>query len=159
MKETTNAYFRRIYEVACAFQSAKAEREKEKEALIAADDWDAVHDWYEREKSFEFPFPSGQMKAYWAWRHSSEIAQDILALDDFLWEREVKDFCRTLREAGLTEFAYTNRSTAVMENIHAFESAGWRMAGTWRATITTDRFGGDFEETVIGLRFEIEKEG
>ena len=60
MKETTNAYFRRIYEEACAFESARREREKEKEALIAADDWDAVSEWHKREEAFAFLFPTAR---------------------------------------------------------------------------------------------------
>ena len=126
MTEQTKAYFHSMYEVACAFGRAKDQREKEKEALEAADDWDGVRAWYDREKQIQSPFTSGQMKAYWAFDRSSEIETGDLEMNDSLWEREVKDFSDTLRAAGIITFVLTNQSTGLMEDIHNLEAQGWR---------------------------------
>ncbi len=64
MTEQTKAYFHRMYETASAFGQARAEREKEKDALIEANDWNAVSAWREREKQYPDPFTPGQYKAY-----------------------------------------------------------------------------------------------
>ena len=156
-------YFRRFREEAGRYEQARCDRAREKEALIAADDWDGVDAWYKREAQFANPFTPGQYKAYWAFRKSSEIELNDLAgsntyatlvLDDFLWEKEVADFCTTLREAGVRRLIVTNQSTALMENIHQLEAAGWRLMGTSRLEIRTRRFGEETTEVQLGLRFE-----
>lgn len=158
MNEQTKNYFRHMYEVSYAFGKARAEREKEKEALIEADDWDGVHAWYDREKQYENPYTSGQMKAYWAFDQSSEIESGELEMSDSLWEQEVKDFAETLRAAGITTFVLTNQSTGLMEDIHNLEANGWRLVGTCKLPVKEHHFGSDQMVERLGLRFEIEKE-
>ena len=53
MNEKTKEFFHRMYDEAYAYSKAAAEREKEKEALMATDDWDAVKEWHEREAQFK----------------------------------------------------------------------------------------------------------
>ena len=158
MTEQTRDYFHQMYEEALRYHQAAAEREKEKDALIAADDWDAVHAWREREKTFKNPHTSGQLKAYWAFHRSSEIEIDDLEMNDSLWEREVKDFSDTLRAAGITTFVLTNQSTGLMEDIHNLEALGWQLVGTCKLAVKEFRFGTDRIEEHLGLRFQIEKE-
>ena len=158
MTEKTTAYFHHMYETASAFGKAKAEREKKKDALIAADDWDAVSAWWEREKHITEPYTSGQYKAYWAFRNSSEIETGDLEINDSLWEREVKDFSDTLKAAGVTTFVLTNQSTGLMEDIHNLEAQGWKLMGTCKLPVKEFRFGSDRIVEHLGLRFEIEKE-
>ena len=155
MNEKTKEFFHRMYDEAFAYGKAAAEREKEKEALMAADDWDAVKEWHEREAQFKNPFTSGQYKAYWAYRNSSQMGLGELEMNDHLWENEVKDFSETLIAAGITTFVLTCQSTGLMENIHQLEDAGWRLAGTCRLAVKENRYGEDRIEQHLGLRFEI----
>ena len=159
MTEQTRNYVHRMYEDASRFHQAKRLREDEKRALIAADNWDAVDAWNEREKLFPDPFTSGQYKAYWAFDRSSEIETGDLEMNDFLWEYEVKDFTETLRAAGLTTFVMTNQSTGLMRNIHELEAEGWRLVGACKLAVKENRYGCERIEERLGLRFEIEKEG
>ena len=158
MNQKTRDYFQQMYAVSYAYGKAKSEREKEKDALIAADDWDGVQAWYEREKQFPNPYTSGQCKAYRAYAQSSEIELGEIDLSDFLWEKEVKDFSDTLIAAGVTSFVIINQSTALMENIHQLEEQDWRLVGTVKLTVTTHRWGTEETEERLGLRFEIERE-
>lgn len=79
----------------------------------------------------------GQIKAY-------RVYKNDFILEDFLWEKEVKDFVNTLRQAGVKSFVYTNTSTAVMDNFHAFIENGCKFIET---CIT--------EDGCKGLRFEL----
>jgi hypothetical protein len=76
-------------------------------------------------------------------------------MDDFLWEREVKDFINTLREAGITSFVYTNTSTAVMENLHAFAKEGCTMTGLCTITRQETRWGDEEPTEIQGIRFQL----
>lgn len=83
----------------------------------------------------------GRIKAYWCYRCSSP---EEFMLDVHLWGDEVSDFVNTLREAGVKSFVYTNTSTAVMDNFHAFIENGCKFI----ETCTT-------EDGYKGLRFEV----
>lgn len=83
----------------------------------------------------------GQIKAYWSYRYSPT---EELIFDGFLWDNEVSDFVNTLRQAGVKSFVYTNTSTAVMDNFHAFIENGCKFI----ETCTT-------EDGYKGLRFEV----
>ena len=155
MTDQTRTYFKHMYDVAFAYGRAAEERKAEKERLIAEDNWDAVHEWYEREKTYTSPYTSGQYKAFWAYRRSSEMELKDFEMSDALWESEVADFCRTLLEAGVTEFVLTNQTTALMENIHQLENQGWHLTGTCRLPVKQYRYGSDRVEEHLGLRFEI----
>ena len=76
-------------------------------------------------------------------------------MEDFLWEREVLDFIDALKKAGITTFAYTNQSTAVMENLHAFAKAGCTMQGLCTVTRQERRWGDDETTEHPGIRFSL----
>ena len=76
-----------------------------------------------------FPYTQGACKAYRAWAASVERGNEEPELDDFLWEREVSDFIATLRTAGIESFTITDRSTGLMENLHALAAEGCTMEG------------------------------
>ena len=73
-------------------------------------------------------------------------------MDDFLWEKEVRDFVEALRSAGLETFVYTNQSTAVMENLHAFAAEGCTMMGLCTITRQETRWGEEEPYEVQGIR-------
>ena len=85
----------------------------------------------------------GQIKAY-------RVYKNDFILEDFLWEKEVKDFVNTLREGGVKYFVYTSTSTALMSNFHAFIENGCKFVETCIVSESSI-----FEEGKKGLRFEI----
>lgn len=102
--------------------------------------------WLAENPEEPFPFSRGANKAYQAWEGSS----DELILSD-IWEDEVTDFITTIRNAGITEFIYTEHSTSLMANIHRFVAEGCTIAGLYKAEYK--KFWGT--ETVIGIRFNV----
>lgn len=94
-------------------------------------------------------FPSGANKAFCAWgcRCNNEIL-----FDGFLWDKEVHDFIGTMRKAGVETFVFTNKSTALMDNLHDFAAEGCSMEGLY----TIKRKGGIWgEETIKGIRIRL----
>ena len=76
-------------------------------------------------------------------------------MDDFLWDKEVADFIEALRSAGIGTFVYTNQSTAVMENLHAFAAQGCTMTGLCTITRQETRWGNEEPTEVMGIRFSL----
>lgn len=70
-------------------------------------------------------------------------------LKSFLWDKEVKDFVKTMMSIGITRFVYTNTSTAVMDNLHLLEQEGCCIRGL--AVMEK----GFFDEDKKGIEIEV----
>ena len=131
--------------------------ESKKESIIETYGWDSpeTHEWYKKydEMKKNFPFTNGQCKAYRAWCDSIKW-EDIIILNDFLWDEEMDDFIQTLKGSGIKEFVYVNTSTAVMDNIHGFIDGGYDFAGLYMIS-DKDKYGNDW---VKGIRFKMSDE-
>ena len=157
MMNTNNCYFEEMKRIGYAWEEARVERKNRKQQIIDTLGWDSeeLKAWYEEDKAAAFPFPQGASKAYRAWAGSISRKEDEVEMDDFLWEKEVHDFIDTLRRAGIQTFVYTNQSTAVMENLHAFAAEGCTMDGLCTITRHEDRWGDEEPTEVMGIQFSV----
>lgn len=153
----TNELFNTMRRTAYAWSKEKAARKARKKKIISAYGWDSeeLKAWYEEDEAAKFPFTSGEMKAYHAWESSIEYGESELEMNDFNWDHESHDFIETLREAGIKSFVFTNKSTALMENIHAFIAEGCTMEGACLITRQNKRWGNDETTEVQGIRFQV----
>ena len=157
MMNTNNSYLEEMKRIGYAWEEARVERKNRKQQIIETLGWDSeeLKAWYEEDKVAAFPFPQGASKAYRAWAGSISRKEDEVEMDDFLWEKEVHDFIDTLRKAGIQTFVYTNQSTAVMENLHAFAAEGCTMDGLCTITRHEDRWGDEEPTEIMGIRFSV----
>lgn len=152
-----NACFEEMKNGLHAWNAARREREERKQRLIREAGWDspelaALNAEAEADK---IPYADGAIKAYRAWADSLERGADELEMSDFLWESEVGDFVETLRKAGVPAFAYTSRSTAVMENLHWFAAAGCSLDGLCNILRERRVLWGNEPEKVMGIRIRL----
>ena len=100
--------------------------------------------------------PSGAWYAYRAWRNSRDQQTTLFEATEIPWgrkaEQDAVDFVAALREAGVTEIAVTDSSSALMEGIHALVNAGAELVGT---VIVKRQLEFDRTEERQGLRFKI----
>ena len=161
MTDYTNNYFKTMRDIGEGYEAARTARKAEKDALMKADDWDGVKAWNEREKAFPFPFSKGQMSAYRAWQNSTANESDvsgesILEVNDLPWDNEAYDFITCLKEAGITQFAVTDQSTALMRVLHILaDEEGCRMVGLCKVTRSERRWGEEETETYDGILMSI----
>ncbi len=157
MMNANNAYFENLKRIGHEREAARVERKNRKQQIIDTLGWDSdeLKAWYEEDAAAKFPFESGVSKAYRAWAQSLSRKEDELEMDDFLWDKEVADFIEALRSAGIETFVYTNQSTAVMENLHAFAAQGCTMMGLCTITRQETRWGDEEPTEVMGIRFRI----
>ena len=154
---TNNTYFENLKRIGHEYEAARVERQARKQQIIDTLGWDSeeLKAWYAEDQAAKFPFEQGACKAYRAWATSISRQEDELEMDDFLWDKEVSDFVETLRSAGIETFVYTNQSTAVMENLHAFAAAGCVMTGLCTITRRENRWGEEEPYEVQGIRFSL----
>lgn len=157
MLNRNNAHFEELKRIAEAYQEKKADLEGRKQEIIDTYGWDSeeLKAWYEEKGKMTYPIPAGACKAFRAWRHTIEREENEVEMEDFLWDREVADFIDTLKKAGIERFIYTNKSTALMENMHDLEAAGCRMEGLCKIERTERHFGEDRTEEILGIRFSL----
>ena len=154
---TNNTYFENLKRIGHEYEAARVERQARKQQIIDTLGWDSeeLKAWYAEDQAAKFPFEQGACKAYRAWATSISRQEDELEMDDFLWDKEVSDFVEALRSAGIETFVYTNQSTAVMENLHAFAAAGCTMTGLCTITRRENRWGEEEPYEVQGIRFSL----
>ena len=157
MLNTNNTYFENLKRIGHEYEAARVERQARKKQIIDTLGWDSdeLKAWYEEDAAAKFPFESGVSKAYRAWAQSLSRKENELEMDDFLWDKEVADFIDALRSAGITSFVYTNQSTAVMENLHAFAAQGCTMIGLCTITRQETRWGDEEPVEIMGIRFSL----
>ena len=152
-----NTYFEAMRDTAIAYNEAQAIREKERDAMIAADNWDGVKAFDKREKEeFPYPFTAGQNKALVLYDHSLRNGADAFDVDDLPWDHELEDFVRALREAGITAIVVTDQSTGLMDGIYGLTALGCTMNGLKTVTRADDhRFGSKEPERKNGIEFQL----
>lgn len=152
-----NTYFENLKRIGHEYEERRTTHEGRKQHIIDTYGWDSEEwkNWYAEKEAMKFPFEQGACKAYRAWAQSISRKEDELEMDDFLWDKEVKDFIDTLRCAGITSFVYTNQSTAVMENLHAFAAQGCTMIGLCTITKQETRWGDEEPTEIMGIRFQL----
>lgn len=145
-----NAYFDGMYRTGCEWQKRHKEYEEARKQIIETKGWDSPE--LETLKDEPCPISQGEGKALRAYRFSKG---EELMLDTFLWDRERADFIEALRKAGLETFVTVDHSTGLMEDIHGFIDLGCTMHGPCKITQQVDRWGGEEEEKLLGLRFRV----
>ena len=157
MMSKNNTYFENLKRIGHDWEAARVERQARTQQIIDTLGWDSdeLKAWYEEDAAAKFPFESGVSKAYRAWAQSLSRKEDELEMDDFLWDKEVADFVEALRSAGIETFVYTNQSTAVMENLHAFAAQGCTMTGLCTITRQETRWGDEEPTEVMSIRFSL----
>ena len=148
-----NTYFQTMHQTGTEYERAFAMRQAEKQAIVDSGDDTALTAWYEREKGIKFPFSDGQSKAYRAWSNSVRNESSTFDVQDLPWDKDVHDFVKALRDAGITEFAVTDQSTALMRVLHLLADEGCTMQGLCQVTRTENRWGYEGTEEYPGILF------
>lgn len=99
------------------------------------------------------PINDGQHRAYIAWFNSFRNQSSTFEVDDLPWPRDIHDFVETLRAAGITEFAVTERSTGLMEDLHKLAAEGCTMQGLCTVSRSENRWGAEETTEYPGILF------
>lgn len=152
-----NSYFESMYREVRNYQEKKEAVRKQRSILFDEEKYDegtALMKAFEEEN--KFPYTDGAMKAYWAYQNMNYHGADSFEVEDLPWEKDMKDFAETLREAGISAITVTDQSTGLMDGIYGLCENGWKMGRLKIVTRKDDcRFGSDEPETKKGIEFTV----
>ena len=150
-----NAHYEEMTKACRAWEAAKQERKARKQEIINTKGWDSeeLKAWDEEDKAAAFPYSSGEMKAYWAFKNSMGL--DELEMSDSCWDNEWHDFIETLRKMGITHFTVTTQSTGLMGDLYGYQNEGCAMKELHSITKQSNRWGVEGTEEIKGVLFEI----
>lgn len=131
-----DAYFKNMERIEREYYAAKEAREAEKKQILETKGWDSeeLSAWNEREKQFTPPYTMGQISAFSAWENSKRSKSGELECDTLPFEKDIRDFSDTLKEAGYKTLVITDQSTALMQSLHALGALGWKIDGLCSVT-------------------------
>jgi hypothetical protein len=156
-KTMKNAYFESMYKTVCSYQEKKEAVRKQRSALYEEEKYDegtALVKAFEEETPF--PYSDGAMKAYWAYQNLNYRGSDCFEVEDLPWEKDMKDFAETLKDAGINTIVVTDQSTGLMDGIYGLIANGWKMGALKIVTRKDDHhFGTGEPETKKGIEFTI----
>lgn len=64
-----------------------------------------------------------------AYRDAKECGSDYLTIACHMRDDEIDPMLNAMRKFGFTEFAITNKSTALMDMLGEFQKRGWKVKG------------------------------
>ncbi len=66
---------------------------------------------------------------FWAYRHSIEAGNELIDFSDVIWDYDIEDIAKTLRENCISEFTISSTFSSLIDTLAAFEEHGFKMAG------------------------------
>lgn len=66
---------------------------------------------------------------FWAYRNSMEAENETIDFSEAIWERDIEEITKTLKENGVHEFTISSTFSSLIPTLALFEKYGFKMAG------------------------------
>ena len=66
---------------------------------------------------------------FWAYRNSITAGNDQIDFSETIWDADIPEITRTLKENGITEFTISSTFSSLIPTLAEFEKHGFQMAG------------------------------
>ena len=66
---------------------------------------------------------------FWAYRNSITAGNEQIDFSETIWDRDIPEITRTLKENGISEFTISSTFSSLIPTLAEFEKHGFRMAG------------------------------
>ena len=73
---------------------------------------------------------------FWAYKKSKLAGNDIINFYDVIWNKDIDEIAKNLRENGVTEFSISSNFSGLITTLAEFEKHGYTMAGIIDVTET-----------------------
>lgn len=66
---------------------------------------------------------------FWAYRDSIRAGNDSIDFAETIWDRDIEEITKCLKENGITEFTISSTFSSLIPTLAEFEKHGFKMAG------------------------------
>lgn len=66
---------------------------------------------------------------FWAYRSSMEADNDAINFDDVIWDYDIEEIVKTLKENGISGFTISSTFSSLIPTLAEFAKHGFQMAG------------------------------
>lgn len=66
---------------------------------------------------------------FWAYRSSMEAGNDAINFDDVIWDYDIEEITKTLKENDISEFTISSTFSSLIPTLAEFAKHGFQMAG------------------------------
>ena len=92
--------------------------------------------------------------AFWAYRKSIDAGNDLIDFSEVIWDDDIDAIVQTFTDSGITEFTISSTFSGLIKTLVAFESFGYKIAGTTKVNANyTDWATGEYAK-VDALRMQ-----
>ncbi|MCD7780099.1 MAG: hypothetical protein LUH05_05450 [Candidatus Gastranaerophilales bacterium] len=66
---------------------------------------------------------------YWAYRSALETGNDLIDLNDVVWDKDVREIVNNCKEFGIDEITISSNYSGVIQTLGLFEEQGCKITG------------------------------
>ena len=89
---------------------------------------------------------------FWAYRNLEETGNDKIDFNECIWEHEIEDITRCLKENGSYEFTISSTYSSLIETLAEFQKYGFQMAGLTEVNARYTEVGSDKKKRIPAIR-------
>ena len=89
---------------------------------------------------------------FWAYRTLEETGNDNIDFNECIWEQEIEDIAKCLKENGIVEFTISSTFSSLIETLAEFQKHGFQMAGLTEVNARYTAIGSDEKAKLPAIR-------
>ncbi len=82
-----------------------------------------------QEETFELSERGINRTLFWAYRNSKRTDNDLIDVNEVIWDNEIEEIATNLKELDITEFTISSNFSGLIATIAAFDKLGFKVAG------------------------------
>ena len=89
---------------------------------------------------------------FWAYRTLEETGNERIDFNECIWEHEIEDIAKCLKENGIYEFTISSTFSSLIETLAEFQKHGFKMAGLTEVNARYTSIGSDEKAKLPAIR-------
>ena len=89
---------------------------------------------------------------FWAYRQSLEAGNEKIDFSECIWEHEIEDIAKCLKENGVYEFTISSTFSSLIETLAEFQKHGFQMAGLTEVNARYNEVGSNEKKRIPAIR-------
>lgn len=94
---------------------------------------------------------------FWAYRNSITAGNDRIDFSETIWDSDIEEITKTLKENGITEFTISSTFSSLIPTLAEFAKHGFQMAGLTEVKANYTDFQTQERAVIPAIRMELKE--